>query len=84
MSRHTLGHHWLGKRHADLTKHKGVAPWEVVYIYMGAQGLWSRPLPVFKMAKDSAKWSKASIFSTFSQPEDRCFRLETRKLRRAT
>ena len=32
MSRLTQGHHWLGKRLADLIKHEGEAPWGRVYI----------------------------------------------------
>jgi len=32
MSRLTQGHHWLGKRFADLIKHEGVSPWGGVYI----------------------------------------------------
>jgi len=32
MSRPTQGHHWLGRRLADLIKHEGVSPWGGVYI----------------------------------------------------
>ena len=61
MSRLTQGHYWLGKWFADLIKHKGVAPWGGVYIYMGAQGLCRRTLGVFKIAKVIRKPKGSSV-----------------------
>lgn len=49
-------------------------------LYRGAQGLLNRSPQVFKMAKDSSSAARASLFGTFSQPEDKGFSLEMGKL----
>ena len=80
MPRLTQGHHWLGKLFAELINHKGVAPSRGIYIGV-LRGPGAYHCESSKWQKTTPSGARANVFSAFSQPEDRGFRLETTKLR---